>query len=211
MARFRNRETGENVAAIRLSSPKQVETRDRGWITAGCGTWEVVSLTPGIRPLVLEDPGFRAEYEGTDADAGVALAAPGPGDLDQQLVHEAPAPPAHTAAQSLPETPTARDYAREHQVATPVEDEEANEENPTPESSSPTSDDGDDVGAGQGPEGEEGDLSIDDDGAGLGDLSNDSLRELCEQEGLSKSGNKAEMVDRLEAHYAATGDDGDDE
>ena len=115
MAQFRHRASGETVGATRAQSPKQIETQDRGWIQVGPGNWEITSLIPGIRPLVLEDPEFREQYEAVDADAQVGLAAPGPGTL-QQSPQPTPAPPAHTAAQALPPQKTAEDWAAENRA-----------------------------------------------------------------------------------------------
>lgn len=130
MARFRHRESGVIVGATRLKSAKQVETADRGWVQAGVGNWEVTSQIPGMRPLVLQDPDFRAQYEAEDQDGRVALTAP-QSDTPQQTPQDAPAPPDHTAAQNLPSVPTARDYAAEHQEQT------APEPDPEPEETKP--------------------------------------------------------------------------
>lgn len=114
MARFRHRESGANVSATRLSSPKQIEAKGKGWITAGVGNWDVVNVdVPGSKHEVLEDHEFREAYEPTDADAEKALDAPSPADLIQTAKHEAPAPPDHTAAQALPQGKTAADFAAE--------------------------------------------------------------------------------------------------
>lgn len=111
MARFRNRESGAVVGATRLRSAKQVETANRGWITAGANTWEVMPTIAGARPSVLTDQEFRAQYEPLDGGAEAALAAPGIGE--QQLRHAAPAPPEHSARQALPKQKTAEDHAAE--------------------------------------------------------------------------------------------------
>lgn len=112
MARFRHRESGAPVSATRLSSPKEIEAQGRGWITAGAGNWEVVDPIPGTRHVVLEDHEFRATYEATDTNARKALEAAAPGTM-RQTAQDAPAPPEHTAAQSLPAPKTARQAAKE--------------------------------------------------------------------------------------------------
>lgn len=112
MARFRHRESGANVSATRLTSPKEIEAKGKGWITAGSGNWEIVSVdVPGAKHEVLEDHEFREQYEATDHNAEKVLAAPSPSELTQQLQHEAPAPPEHSATQALPKGKTAADYA----------------------------------------------------------------------------------------------------
>jgi len=179
MARFRNAETGEEVAATRLKSPKQMETRDRGWTTAGAGTWEVVSMVVGMRPLVVEDPDFRRDYEPVDVAGERALEAPNPADLAlQQPRHDAPAPPRHESRQALPAQPTARDYASEHREATNEQPEKVDPVTGKPLSETAAIDPATgrpvgeapadaadasgngDAGAGAGPDGEPEDLSV---------------------------------------------------
>ena len=116
MARFRNKATDEIVGATRLKSSKEVETQDRGWITAGANTWEVVATIPGRRPLVVEDPDFREQYEPLDPSAEKMLAAPALGT--QLPKHDPPAPPRHSKTQALPKVKTASAYAEEHREAT---------------------------------------------------------------------------------------------
>jgi hypothetical protein len=113
MARFRHRTSDELVAATRLRSPKQVETKNKGWITAGVGNWEVHTYTAGIKPTILEDPEFRETYRPDDADGEKALAAPDPGTLGPQHNHVQPAAPAHSKMQNLPPVKSAREAADE--------------------------------------------------------------------------------------------------
>jgi len=113
MARFRHRTEDTIVAATRLMSPKEVETGNKGWITAGVGNWEIHSLVPGKKPVVLQDPEFRDAYEANDASATKALDAPDPGTLGPQHNHVQPAAPDHSKVQNLAPAKTARQAADE--------------------------------------------------------------------------------------------------
>jgi len=112
MAQFRERQSGRIVHAERVKSPMQVETYTSGWVTAGVGTWHVIDPTPGRKGAVVEDPNFRREFEPLDADAIKALDMGAPGTAKVEPGHT-PAPPAHTAAQSLPPTKSAEQAALE--------------------------------------------------------------------------------------------------
>lgn len=110
MAQFRQRSQNRVVHAERVKSPMQVETYERGWVTAGVGTWHVIDPTPGRRGTVVEDPEFRRDFEPLDADAAKSLGQAAPG-TPVGPPHDPPAPPQHTAAQNLPPLQTASERA----------------------------------------------------------------------------------------------------